>query len=245
MSNPVQNLINSADFVSLWRIGPVDHEYRQTEPPGGIDLGAGAFAAGISGNEKVDPERFQKIALGRFCKWPSINDDIVMWQRGALLRSVDESQEIVMLRRDLEDRDFRSPNGKENPLGRTAKRLGGFGHVRHSGPTITRAGRPRRSSKHDQGHASGCAGRDSVPAYLGGEGVGGVDQVRNGMVLEIVDQARCAAKSPGSSRQWLRDGIRHATSVGECSAQPQGGDVCRKDARLGGAAQDQEIWRHV
>ena len=245
MSNPVQNLLNGADFVSLRRVGPIDHDCRQVEFPGGIDLGAGAFAAGIPGYQKIDPVRFQKITLSRFCKWPSINDDVMVWQRRALLRGVDESQEIVMLRFGLEHRDFRSPNGKENPLGRTAKRPGGAGHVRHSGPSVTWAGRPRWSCKRDHGHARSCTGRDRVPAYLEGERVGGVDQVRNGMVLEIVDQARCATKSPGSSRQWLRDGMRHATGVGERSAQPHASDVCRKNARLGGAAQDQEIWRHV
>ena len=245
MSNPVQNLFNGADFASLRRVGPIDHEYRQAEFPGGIDLGAGAVAAGISGYQKIDPVRFQKVALSRFCKWPSINDDIMMWQRGALLWDVDESQEIVMLRRDLEDRDFRSPNGKENALGRSAKRSGGLDRVRHSSPAISGTGRPRRSCKRDQGHASGCTGRDRVPAHLRGERVGGVDQVRNGMVLEIVHQASRAAKSAGSSGQWLCYGIRHAARVGERGTQPQGGDVRRKGARLGGAAQDQEIWRHV
>lgn len=245
MSNPVQNLFNGADFVSLRRVGPVDHEYRQAEPSGGIDLGTGAFAAGIPGNEEIDPVRFQKVTLSRFCKWPSINDDVMVWQCGALLRGVDKSQEIVMLRFGLEDRDFRSPNGKEYPLGRTAKRPGGLRHVRHSGPAVTWAGSPRRSCKRDQGHACGRASRDRIPAHLGGERVGGVDQVRNGMVLEIIDQARCAAKSPGSSRQRLCDGVHHATGVGERGTHPHGGDMRREGARLGGAAQDQEILRHV
>lgn len=245
MSNPVQNLFDGADLVSSRRIGSIDHEYRQAEPPGGIDLGAGAFAAGIPGNEKVDPVLFHKVTFGRLRKWPSINDDVVMRQRGAFLRGIDESQEIAMLRCSLEDRDFRSPNGKEDPSGRTAQRPGGSGHVGNSGPTITGAGRPGRSCKRDQGHAGSCAGRDRVPAYLRCVRVGGVDEMRNGMVLEIVGQARCAAESPGSSRQWLCDGIRHATSVGERGTQPHGGDVRRKGTRLGGAAQDQEIWRHV
>lgn len=245
MSNPVQNLFDGADFAPLRRVGPIDHEYRQAEFPGGIDLGACAFTAGISGYQKIDPVRFQKTALSRFCKRPSINDDVVMWQRRALLRNVDESQEIVMLRRDLEDRDFRSPNGKENTPGSAANRLGGSDRVRHTSPPISGAGRPRRSCKRDQGHASGCTGRDRVPAYLSGERVGGVDQVGNGMVLEIADQARCAAKPAKSSRQRLCDGFRHATGVGERGAQPHGGDMRRKGARLGGAAQDQEVCRHV
>ena len=245
MSNPVQNLFDGADLVSLQRVGSIDHEYRQAEPPGGIDLGAGAFAAGIPGNEKVDPVRFHKVTFGRLCKWPSINDDVVMWQCGAFLRGIDESQEIAMLRRGLEDRYFRSPNGKEDASGRIAKRSGGSGHVGHSDPAIARAGRPRRSCKRDQGYAGSCAGRDRVPAHLRGVRVGGVDQMRNGMVLEIVGQARCAAEPPGSSPQRLCDGIRHATSVGERGTQPHGRDVRRKGARLGGAAQDQEVWRHV
>ena len=245
MSNPVQNLFDGADFASLRRVGPIDHEYRQAEFPGGIDLGACAFTAGISGYQKIDPVRFQKIALCRFCIRPSINDDIVTWQRRALLRDVDESQEIVMLRRDLEDRDFRSPNCKENAPGSTANRLGGSGRVRHTSPAISGTGRPRRSCKRNQGHASGCTGRYRVPAYLRGERVGCVDQVRDGMVREIVDQARCAAKPADSSRQWLRDGFRYATGVGKRGAQPQGGDMRRKGARLGGAAQDQEVWRHA
>ena len=245
MSNPVQNLFNGADFVSLRRVGPVDHEYRQAEPSGGIDLGASAFASGIPGNEEIDPVLFQKVTLSRFCKWPSINDDVMVWQCWALLRGVDKSQEIVMMRFGLEDRDFRSPNGKEDPSGGTAKRPGGLRHVRHSGPAVTWTGRPRRSCKRDQGHACGRASRDRVPTYLCGERVRGVDQMSNGVVLEIVDQARRATKSPGSSRQWLCDGVHHATSVGERGAQPHRGDVRRKCARLGGAAQDQEIWRHV
>lgn len=245
MSNPVQNLFDGAGFAPLRRVGPIDHEYRQAEFPGGIDLGAGAFTAGIPGYQKIDPVRFQKVTLRRSCERPSINDDVVMWQPGALLRDVDESQEIMVLRRDLEDRDCRSPDGKENALGRAANRPGGSDRVRHSCPAISGRGRPRRSRKRDQGHAGGCAGRDRVPAYLGGERVGGVDQVRDGMVLEIVDQACLAAKSADSCRQWLRDGFRHATGVGKRGAQPQGGDMRRKRARLGGAAQDQEVWRHV
>ena len=245
MRNPVQDLFDGADFVSPRRFGPVDHEHRQAEPPGGIDLGAGAFAAGVPGNEKVDPVRFQKGALSRFGKRPSIDDDVVMWQRGARVRGVDEPQEIVMLRDGLEDRDFRSPNGKENPPGRTVKRSGRSGHVRHPGPSITWAGRPRRSCKRDQGYVGGCAGRDRVPAYLRSVRVGGVNQMRDGMVLEIVDQARCAAESAGSGRQWLCDRSGYATSIGERGAQPHGGDARGKGARLGGAAQDQEIWRHV
>lgn len=245
MSNPVQNLFNGADFVPLRRIGPVDHEYRQAERPRGIDLGAGAFAAGVPGYQEIDPVRFQKVALGRFRKRPPIDDDVVMWQRGRLLRGVDESQEKVMLRRDLEGRDFLAPNGEENPPGRAAKGPGGSGHARHSGPAITGAGRPRRSGKRDQGHASGCTGGDRIPAYLRGERVGGVDQVRNGMVLEIGGQASCAAKPAGSGRQWLRDGARHASGVGERGTQSHGSGVRREGARLGGAAQDQEIWRHA
>ncbi len=245
MSNPAQHLLDSADFVSLRRIGPIDHDYRQAKPTGGVDLGAGAFAASVSGNHKVNPAGFEKVTLCRFGKWPTINDDVVMRQGGAVLRGIDESQEIVMLRRGSEDRDFGSPDGKENSLGRVAKRPGGSGHVRHSGPAIAGAGRPRRSCKRDQGHASGCTRRDRVPAYLRGERVGGVDQVRDGVILEIRGQARFAAKSAGAGRQGLYDGIRHATGVGERGTQPHGGDVRRKGARLGGAAQDQEIWCHV
>ena len=245
MSDPVQDLFNGADFGSLRRVGPVDHEDRQAESAGGIDLGAGAFAAGIPGYQKIDPVRFQKVTLFRLRKRPPINDDIVMWQRWALLRDVDESQEIVMLRRGLESRNSRSPDGKENPPGRTAKRPGGFGHARHSGPAITRAGRPRRPGKRDHRHASGCTGRDSIPAHLRGERVGCIDQVRNGMVLEVGGQARCAAKSAGSGWQGLCDGIRNATGIGKRGAQAHAVDVRRKGARLGGAAQDQEIWRHV
>ncbi len=245
MSNPVQNLFNGADFVSLRRVGPVDHEYRQAEPSGGIDLGASAFASGIPGNEEIDPVLFQKVTLSRFCKWPSINDDVMVWQCGALLRGVDKSQEIVMMRFGLEDRDFRSPNGKEDPSGDTAKRPGGLRHVRHSGPAVTRTGRPRRSCKRDHGYARSCTCRDRVPTYLCGERVRGVDQMSNRVVLEIVDQARCAAKSSGSSRQRLCDGVHHATGVGERGTHPQGGDVRREGARLGGATQDQEIWHHV
>lgn len=245
MSDPVQNLCNGADFVSLRRTGPVDHEYRQTEPPGGIDLGAGAFAAGVPGYQKIDSVRFQKVTLIRFRKRPTINNDGMMWQCGALLRGVDEAQEIVMLRRGLEDRDFRSPNGKENPAGRAAKSPGGCRRARHSGPAITWAGRPRRSCKRNHWNASDCTGRDRIPAYLRRERVGGVDQVCNGVVLEIGCQACCAAKPPGSSRQGLCDGTCHTTGIGERGAQAHGGDVRRKGARLGGAAQDQEIWRHV
>ena len=245
MSDPVQNLLDSADFVSLRRVGPIDHEYRQAKPTGGIDLGTGAFAAGIPGYHKVNPTGFEKGTLCRFSKWPTINDDIVTWQRGGLFRGVDESQEVVMLRSGFEDGDSRSPDGKENPPGRVAKRPDGSCHVRHSGPAVAGAGRPRRSCKRDQGHASGCTRRDRVPAYLCGERVGGVDQVRDGMVLEIRGQARCSAKSTGAGRQGLCDGIRHATGVGERGTQPHGGDVRCKGARLGGAAQDQEILRHV
>ena len=245
MSDPVQNLLDSADFVSLRRIGPIDHEYRQAEFPGGIDLGAGAFAAGISGHQEVNPTGFEKVAFCGFGKWPAINDHFVTWQRGGLFRGVDESQEVVMLRRGSEDGDFRSPYGKENPPGRAAKRPGGSGHVRHSGPAIAGTGRPRRPGKRDQGHACGCTRCDRVPAYLRGERVGGVDQVRDGMVLEIRGQARFAAKSGGAGRQGLCDWIRHASGVGERGTQPHGGDVRCKGARLGGAAQDQEIWRHV
>ena len=245
MSNPVQNLFNGADFVPLRRIGPVDHEYRQAERPRGIDLGAGAFAAGVPGYQEIDPVRFQKVTFIRRRKRPSINDDIVMWQRGRLLRGVDESQEIVMLRRGLEYRNFRSPNGKENPPGRAAKGPGGPGHARHSGPAVTWAGRPRRSCKRDHRHAGGGTGRDRIPAYLRRERVGGVDQVRNGMVLEVGGQACCAAKSAGSNRQGLCDGNCHTTGIGELGAQAHGSDVRREGARLGGAAQDQEIWRHA
>ncbi len=161
---------------------------------------------------------------------------------GVRVRGLDAADEVAVVRGGAEGRDLLAADGEEDALGGGAEGLCGARHVGDAGPAVAGLGFPWRTGKDEERGAGLAGGLGGVGGDAAGEGVGGVDEDVDAFGREPAREAFGAAEAAGADIARLRDGIAGAAGEREGHAGVGArGEAGGELARLGGAAQDQDM----
>ena len=239
MIQPFQDLGGRVDCRPVGHGRPINHEDRDTKVAGCVQLGAGAIATGVFGDDDFNIFYYHKVAVGRESEGPSADNSCDI-QKGQFAGLVDEAQKVVMLR-------FCGEWFKVLPTDREENAGWGVGQGGDSSldggdvaPNVAFDRGPWQAVQGNQGGFGGVAGGDGVKAHHGGEGVGGVDDMGDLVGFQVVDQAVNTAETADALRQWLRGGGIGAAGVGIGGVDFGVGQGFGEQVRLGCAAKQQD-----
>ncbi len=236
---PRQHVSHRLNAVPVGYGGAVDQDHRQVQRTGGIKLGTGTGAAGVLGDDMADVVGLQhgKVA---FQGEGASRDDGFGVRQGQAGRRVDKPQKIMMLGLCGKNLKLLATDGEEDfgrVIGQGRQRRLHRGHVL---PAVARAGLPRLTLQRQQRQVGDFRGLYGVRADLGGEGMGGVQDVGDSFSAQIADQTLNAAKAADAVRQGLGDRAFGSSGVGEYACNALIGQGFGKLRGLGCAAEQKD-----
>lgn len=205
MSEPRQDVADRLDRVSINDRGARDHDHRQAEPTGGIDLRARACAAGIARHDMRDRSCTQQIEIALFGEGAARDDDVGVRQRQRCMRFVDDAQNVAVLASGSEWRQMLTPDGEKDPAGGVGEGIGCGTEVGHDSPAVAGDSVPRRPHERDERQICRSAGCDRVAAHGIGKWMRGIDDVGNARLVQIVSKPFGTTEATGADGQWLID----------------------------------------
>lgn len=226
MIEPGHNAVDRCSRGALRHRGPFDHDDRNAKLASGVDFGAGAAAAGIAGDEECDVLVAHQGKITIQGEWPTSNDDLGVRQGQIGTRFIDEAQQITVLRLGGERREMLAADSKEDGRRFIRESSDSVFEVGDSDPVVAIDGRPGGADESDQWRCGFGAGGDGILAHGIGEGVGRIDDMSDGCIVQVGGETFGAAVSPGAHRERLVDGNLSAARIG----------IDRVKARIGDAA---------
>ncbi len=211
---PMQNRIGCCNAWPFGHRRTLDQDDRHTQNAGRIQLRACTRTAGIFGDDMADAMGFQqsKVAVKR--KGAARNNRESLGQRQAFWR-IHKTQKVMMLGLYGEIFNVLPANGEED-VGRVIGQGGhGCGTVLNHVPLIAGHRLPRLALQRQQRQASNGGRINRMRAHLGGERVGGVDDMGDGLRTQKVGKAGHAAKAADPHRQGLRQRYLGSSGVRE------------------------------
>ena len=146
-----------------------------------------------------------------------------------------------MLRPGCESSQVQAAQRQKDAPGRAGQCRNRGRNVRHKPPVVAGHRVPGGTAERDQRRAGVLRGNNGVPADLRGKRMCGVNKMRDVVHADVVRQPCRAAKAADAGFHRLRLGVIHPSGIGQHGGFTTFGQSGRKDARLGRAAQDQDV----
>ena len=236
---PRQNLRHAIDLWPVGHKGAVDQDDGQGQGPCSVKLGQRSGAASVFGNDMGDAVGLQQVKVALQCK-RAARDKGRGLRQGQGGGMIDQPQKVMMLWLCGEIFQVLPPDGQKHPCGGVGQGRDSTGHVGHKMPKVALRRLPRGAFKgYKRGFGQGC-GLHRVAAHLGGEGVGCVDEVGNGILAQVIHQPHHPAKAADALRQGLTEGRLGAACVRENRIKRLIGQGFRQIRRLGCAAKQKD-----
>lgn len=240
MTQPSHDLVDALRHVAFGQVRPVDHDDRQSEHARGFEFRSGSLAAGVLGDDERDRVLSQQREIAIERKWTPRLHGCCVRQRQWLGGRVHETKQVVVLRTGRKRSEVLPADREKDALSIFGERCHGGGDIAHLTPVVAGYGRPCRALERDMQHAALGAGEDGVAAHLGREGMRGVDQVRDALALEIVDEPRDAAETTNPRRKGLQGTPSRAPGIGVHPRDVGSRDGAGELARLRRPAQQED-----
>jgi precorrin-3B C17-methyltransferase len=237
----VYHLLHAFDGGDLRQRRPAQQDDRQRQRPRRGDLAVGGRTAAVLGDDNVDAVFGEQRAFVLFGERAAGGDVDRVRHAERRLNRVDAADEVVVLRRGPEWRNFLASEGQKDAARCGAKGLDGVRHLVYLDPAISR-------NRHPAGPAHGHQ-RDAGPRR-GGGCVGGnrrrvgmrrIDESVYFLVAEVVREPFGAAEAAGPDRHGL--GRRLGGAPGERERHVETGarrKACRELPRLRRAAENED-----
>ena len=194
------------------------HDDGKAERAGRVELGAGGVAAGILGDENIDPAGLQKFELVRVGVGASGEDRLSAGRQAG--GRVDAAGDVVVLRGVGEWGEVVAAYREQDALGGVAEEADGLADVGGVLPSVARLGGPLGAAETQERRAGDACGLVGVGGDPAGEWMGGVDQGVVAIAGEVVGQALGAAEATGAPG----DG-RQGRGCGDAGEREHGGDA--------------------
>ncbi len=217
---PVQDIGDFRRLAARGQGGAVDHDDRQVQGARRDEFGLCARTARVLADDPGDTVVLQQGGFRVAREGAAIDNDVMIGQRRGRVGRVHQPQEIVVLRSGGKGGEMHSSDGKQDTLGRAVQRGNCASDIGDMGPVIARPGRPGRAGEGDERRAGDCCGLQRIAADLFGKGVGCVDQMRDGVVLQVLRQPLWPAKAAAAHGHRLRAGPRDTPGIAERCAHP-------------------------
>ena len=239
MTKPMQDPGHRGESESWGRVGAIDHEDRHPKCARSGQFGIGATAAAVLGDDEVDTMvAEQGEVIFRFKRATGYDDRRTRKDRRR--GWINEAQQVVVMRGGGEQRQGLATDGEKDAGGGQGQVVYRFFNALHDGPFVALLRLPGRTLKGGEGQGKGHTCGSSVMAHLRGEGMGGVDHMRDLVVSQIGDQAMYAAKAADPLGQGLRHGVGGATRIGKDRVDPSRGKSTGQQAGFGCAAEQKD-----
>lgn len=215
---------------------PVDHQHRQPKRAGCSDLRNRTLAAGILGDDNLDPMLSHQGCIARHVERPARHHHVSLEGQGAG-RLIHQTKQVAVLRLGREGVDMLAAYRQEHPLRRSGQ-CGDSGlDIRDMRPAVALARDPGRALQSDERSPSCTAGGDGVAAHLRGKRMRGVDHMGDLLGLKIGAKPihPAEATQPHVDRLAHRRGGTPGIGIDPC--QPRLCDGLRHEVRFGRAAQ--------
>ena len=236
---PSQNLRCAVNPWPVGHKGAVDQDHGQAQGTRRIQFSPRAHTARVLDDDVGYAVRLHqvKIALQRKGTARDQRGGVGQGQSGGL---VNKPQKVMMLRLYGEIFQRLATDGQENPCRIIGQGRNSARHIGHALPRVALRRLPRRAFKGQQrGLGDGC-GLNRVPAHLGREGVGRVNQMGDGFLAQIAHQARHPAKAANALGQGLAQGGFGASGIRENRVNALIGHNFRQFGSLGRAAKQKD-----
>ena len=237
MTKKGQYVVDAFRALSLGQCRPGDHDDGKAELTRGFDLGKRAGAPRVAGDDPFDIPRPHQVEIAGEGKGAARNDDASVRQRQCSIGSIRKSQSVGVLRTCGERCEVLPANGEEY-AGALFGKCGGCGcNVLNLDPVVVRRSLPRRALQGDQRGSRRCASRDRVAAHLDRKRMRSIDNMRDPLPPDVVDQAAGAAEAADAGRQRLHRRCLGAAGVGVDRVKPQARGGLRQTIGVARSAQ--------
>lgn len=243
--DPVQNGLGRCDLGSVGQSGSVDHDDRNTQGAGRVDLGLSPLPARVLTDNRVDAMFPKQRRIARDLKRPARDDHPMFAQCGGLFGHIDQTQHIVVLRLHGKGVHMQAPQRQHHASGRPVERGNRAFNIGHMLPRVTLLRLPRRAGQRDQRRPGFLAGGMCIPAHLGCKRMRGINDMADVMVPNVAHQTFNTAKPAFAGRHRLRPWRGNPTGIAKDCRQATTCNKLGKRAGLGRAAKNEEVRLHV
>jgi hypothetical protein len=239
MSEPQHHLGDAFRPRPVGESRPSDHDAGQAQFARGVDLGTSAGSSRVAGDDPLDAAGAHQLQFAGKCEWTASHDDIAVGKRQRLVRWIDKSQGVGVLRPGAERGNVLAADREKDPgawLGQCRDR---GSYIRYLDPVVAARLGPWRSFERHQWRTGRRTGLDSVAAHPGSKRVGGIDDVRNPFPANVVGKPAYTAETADPRRQLLLGERAGAASIGIDRLEPLARDSVRKQMGTARSAQDE------
>ena len=208
MSKPIQNVFRVV-CLSLMPSGwALNHDHWQTEFTSCQNFCFSARTARVSRNNKVNSKFVKQLHFFFYSKWAAINNYLIVLKWYGLIWWINKAQKIKMVLAYSDFRKMSSPDGQKYPLCCSVKSHFQIFNVTHIAPMVFWRFCPRRAGQGKNRNFSYFTGSHSMCTYLGCKWMRCINNMRNLLRFDKVDQTFRTAKTTDSNRQrlWCRTG---------------------------------------
>ena len=217
--NPAQNLRHRRDFGSIRHKRPVDHNDRQLQGAGGIKFRARTGSTRVFGDNLADPLALKECQIAFKGKRATGDDGLGIGQ-GQRARWVDKAQNVMMLGLYGELFKLQATDGEKDSGRRIGQSVNRRRHIGHATPEVVGGRNPWCTLQRQQRQTGDFGGLNGMAAHLSRKRVGRVDNMADGLGVQIAHQALDPAKAADPLGQGLDAGRFGAPCVRENARNP-------------------------
>ncbi len=221
-------------------IGAFDHENRQAERAGCLDLGYRGRSAGVLGENSPNAMLAEQADIAFGSEGAARLQDDGIRQARRRFRHVDQTDNVSMLRGGKQLGKSKPAHAAKYGAGLLSYCGDGGSNIRDLDPVVFWLFFP--SGPLDRKKCNICCGSrlDSIAAHLAGKRVGRVNEDADVLFAQIVHESRNAAKPANSHRYRLRKGRSSPASKRQDGIETRvRGEQSRKRARFRRTSQDE------
>lgn len=238
MTQPCQHLRNRDCDLARRQCWSVYHDNAQAQRAGGVYFGRGPYTACIFGDDMGDLMVAQQGCIASKIEGPTRNDDAGLRQEHIAWR-VHQPQQVMVLRFGGKCFKVLLANRQKYPRGRIGQGGNGTSHIRDVHPIIARNGLPRRSLQCQQLHTARKACLNGILAHLGCKWVGGINDMGDAILAQILTQSSNTPKTADAHGQRLGHRAGRAACIGKHGINAPFAKCRGKRACLSGTAQQE------
>jgi len=242
MIEPGDGFIHCLDRGRIDRTRPAQHDDGNAKRARRGDLAVSGAAAAVLRYDEFDGVRLHQRAVVRFGKRPARGDVSDVGKRQRRMHRIDAADEIAMLRRCRERREFVAAERDENAAAMLPEGTHCRASVADFGPAVALDSCPRRPAQCDEWHGGFARGGGGIFRNDVGIGVRRIDQRVDALRGQIISQTFRAAKAADADRHCMSD--RRGRTPGKRERHVKFGarrEFCRQLPRFGGAAENKDL----
>lgn len=242
MIDEIKRRLDRADGGDAGRLAALDHDHLEPKRARGRDLAVGGAAAGILGDDDIDPLFQKQFALACLTEGTAGEYVAAIRHGERWIDRIDAADEIIVPRSRREATGFLASDCEKDAPWSAAERGDSRVDILHANPVVTRHRTPVRSQQGKDRNPGLLGSGGSIDGDLVGEGMGRINKQIDAFLSQIINQAFDTPESSNSSGQGQGLGINGSARKGNRSfdivalCQPFG-----QAPRLGRAAQYQDM----